>query len=213
VDTVTDNNTSKVASFMLRFVQESGKAENEQAMLRWRGSVNHVQNGTSRQFSRVSDALTFIQDNLSDINQSSLERMQSMSKENLYQENLALWQQFSTGYSDMAKNLVDNSLKQGEEIGKSFENMNKSLLDNWMPGKKPESNENEQSNLIGRITELESQVVSLQQLAKQNVAQDLAKRLDKLEASMKETKKRPAKPTAKTTAKPSTKKAATDSAK
>jgi Mg2+ and Co2+ transporter CorA len=211
---VTDNNTSKVASFMLRFVQESGKAENEQAMLRWRGSVNHVQNGTSRQFSRVSDALTFIQDNLSDINQSSLERMQSMTKENLYQENLALWQQFSTGYSDMAKNLVDNSLKQGEEIGKSFENMNKSLLDNWMPGKKPESNENEQSNLIGRITELESQVVSLQQqLAKQNVAQDLAKRLDKLEASMKETKKRPAKPTAKTTAKPSTKKAATDSAK
>lgn len=49
-----------VTSFVLRFVREAGA----QQEARWRGTVKHVQGASERQFTRVSEALEFIQQQL-----------------------------------------------------------------------------------------------------------------------------------------------------
>lgn len=51
-----------VTSFVLRFVREAGAHQEA----RWRGTVKHVQGATERQFTRVSEALEFIQQQLAE---------------------------------------------------------------------------------------------------------------------------------------------------
>ena len=89
-----------LVSFVIRFVRET--SDSEQA--RWRGIIKHVQSNNETAFTEFVDALTFMQDFVNVVVQSSFSESQQIKDEgsnlvNPFLETTRLWGDFMPAYA------------------------------------------------------------------------------------------------------------------
>lgn len=131
VDETGQNRQHNVASFLLRFTQDLYEDADHDAHVRWRGQIRHVQGDEESRFTDFSEAVAFIQRNLTELTAESLSGAENMSQEKIFAESFKLWEQFASSYTDIMQNAMEQTLKQSELISQQVESAREQAIKAW----------------------------------------------------------------------------------
>jgi hypothetical protein len=100
-----------VVSFVLRFVREAG----DQQDARWRGTVKHVQGAAEQQFTQFSEALAFMQSQLSHSLEVASRSRDAAKAANPWLETAKLWGEFLPQVNELVLGGVKQMLETGTQ--------------------------------------------------------------------------------------------------
>jgi hypothetical protein len=130
-----------VASFVVRFTQDLWQDDEGEPHVEWRGNIRHIQGDEQVRFTDFSDAVAFIQRNLMQLTQGTLESVpgeKPMDQEKTLQESFKLWEKFAASYSDMMFDAMEQTFQQSEVLKEQMETSVQESLQAWQPSSKPE---------------------------------------------------------------------------
>lgn len=154
---MTNKTQSNVASFVLRFTQDLWQNPQGKPKIRWRGHIRHVQGDQENHFTDFSEAVSFIQRNLTDLTLNTISG-KNMNQEEVLRENVKFWEDFSAVYSGMMFEAIEQSLKQSEAFKQQMRDTVEQTLKAWQWPVQPEFN---QTEMMEKIEKLQKQVDSL----------------------------------------------------
>lgn len=135
MDVVTMVKNQNIASFVLRFTQEHCRDEqNDDPHIRWRGYIRHVQGNDEGRFTNFGDALTFIQRYLTQLTAETLSTNQdskSSRSERVLLENIKLWEQFASNYTELMIGAMERTVKQSEVLPHQTDDVTEDSLEVW----------------------------------------------------------------------------------
>ena len=152
-----------VISFVLRFVREAG--EDQQA--RWRGVVKHVQGDAEQQFTQFAEAMTFMQDHVNELVQTSFSESAKLNEANPFMETTRLWGEYMPKYAEMMMNSMGDAAQQSMNFTQQVEKAMSATLSAWGLPTQQDQEETAVSitkltdhinSLTDKIAELEAQI-------------------------------------------------------
>ncbi|WP_397447248.1 hypothetical protein [Polaribacter sp. R77954] len=99
------------ASFMVRFNQQIFE-ENGDSKIQWRGKITHVQDGDEKRFSDFNDALTFIQNKLSELTEQATKHETSEKQESILDKSLSMWKTIKDVGPKVIRDTIKDPKKQ-----------------------------------------------------------------------------------------------------
>ena len=149
--------SNNIASFMLRFTQELWQDAAEEAHIRWRGHIQHVQGHDEDRFTDFAEAIAFMQRHLTRLTTDSLGGDENVSQEKIFKESFKLWEQFASSYTNTMFQAMEQGMKQSETVKKQMEEVQENTLKAWqLPFQGTD-----QGPLLQTLSELQAQVESL----------------------------------------------------
>lgn len=150
-----------IASFVLRFTQELWQGKNGEPQIQWRGHIRHVQGQEEDRFTDFSEAVTFMQRNLANLTMNTASR-KNMNQEDVLRESFKFWEDFSTVYSSMMFEAMEQSLKQSETVKQRVHDAVEQTLQAWQVAPKMEE-QPYQTQMMLMLQKLHNQVETLSQ--------------------------------------------------
>lgn len=99
------------ASFIVRFNQQIFE-ENGESKVQWRGKITHVQDGNEKRFSDFNDALTFMQNKLSELTEEATKHETSEKQESILDKSLAMWKTIKDVGPKVIRDTIKDPKKQ-----------------------------------------------------------------------------------------------------
>ena len=99
------------ASFMVRFNQQIFE-ENGDSKIQWRGKITHVQDGDEKRFSDFNDALTFMQNKLSELTEEATKHESSEKQESILDKSLSMWKTIKDVGPKVIRDTIKDPKKQ-----------------------------------------------------------------------------------------------------
>lgn len=115
------NTQRNVASFLIRFVQDLWQDAQGDPHVQWRGYINHVQADKELSFTDFSEALNFIQGQLSELTVNAIPEGSQMEPEQVLRESFRLWEQFAATYSGLMFNMMEQTLQSSRAFRDQME--------------------------------------------------------------------------------------------
>ena len=115
------NTQRNVASFLIRFVQDLWQDALGEPHVQWRGHINHVQADKELSFTDFSDAVKFIQGQLSELTVNAIPEGSQMDPEQVLRESYRLWEQFAATYSGFMFNMMEQTLQSSRDFRDQME--------------------------------------------------------------------------------------------
>ncbi|MDM8531315.1 hypothetical protein QUF63_09085 [Anaerolineales bacterium HSG25] len=145
-----------VASFVLRFTQDLWEDAEGAPQVRWRGHINHVQGDEEGRFTNFAEAVTFMQEGLTQLTLNAVSG-NNMNQEETLRESFKFWEDFSTVYSGMMFEAMEQSLKQSESVKQQMKDAVEQSLAAWQVS----AGTNSEKQLMEVIQNLQQQIDSL----------------------------------------------------
>lgn len=156
------------ASFMVRFNQQIFE-ENGDAKIQWRGKITHVQDGDEKRFSDFNDALTFMQNKLSELTEEATKHESSEKQESILDKSLSMWKTIKDVGPKVIRDTIKDPKKQlshlqdeiqdkitiiGDEISEKVQ------IDEWRNASRSDFNkiQNQIESLADQIQKLTTKV-------------------------------------------------------
>lgn len=98
---------AETASFVLRFTQKIYNNDQGEPQVQWRGNIRHVQDGAEKRFTDFEDAITFVQQKLSDLTLQAVEHHTPEEQKGILAKSFDIWKKMTAD----APKLVLDSLK------------------------------------------------------------------------------------------------------
>jgi len=150
---------SNIASFVLRFTQDWWQNAEGQPQVRWRGHIRHVQGNKEDRFTDFAHAVTFIQRNLAEETINTVSG-KNMNQEQALRESFKFWEEFSSAYSGMMFEAVEQSLQQSETVKKQMQDAVEKTLTAWQVPVVP-TGSSSQTELVELLRSLQNQIETL----------------------------------------------------
>jgi chromosome segregation ATPase len=161
----------QTASFMVRFNQQIFE-ENGESKVQWRGKISHVQDGDEQRFSDFNDALSFMQQKLSELTEEATKHEPSEKQESIIEKSLSMWKTIKDVGPKVLRDTLKNPKKQlthlqdeiqdkistiGEEISEKVQ------IDQWRNASRSDFNkiQNQIETLSSEIKKLTTQIASI----------------------------------------------------
>ncbi len=158
-----------IASFVLRFTQELWQDTQGEPHVRWRGHIRHVQGDEENRFTDFAEAVTFIQQYLTELTMDTLGGEDGMNQEKVFEESFKFWDQFSASYAKMMANAMEQSVRQSQVFQDQVEETREKMLSAWQFPFQPNQNE-----LLKMLNKMQTQM------------EDLANKVDELEKKLEQ---------------------------
>ena len=142
-----------IASFVLRFTQELWQDTQGEPHVRWRGHIRHVQGDQENRFTDFAEAVTFMQQYLTQLTMDTLGGKDSMSQEKAFEESFKFWDQFSASYTKMMSSAMEQSVKQSQVFQDQVEETREKMLGAWQFPFQPN-----QSELLETLNKMQTQM-------------------------------------------------------
>lgn len=159
-----------IASFVLRFSQDVWDDEQGDPHVEWRGHIRHVQGDDEFHFTKLNDAIQFIQKSLMQLTMDAMPADDKPYQEKAMRESFKLWDDFARSYTEMMVQAMQQTAKQSESLNKQVtEAMSQVMqpwwLAAWQPEDKSEENRGlsleDQERLIQMMFALQAQMESI----------------------------------------------------
>ena len=105
----------QTASFMVRFNQ-SIYDDSGEAVVQWRGKVSHVQDGDAVSFTDMSDAMSFIQDKLTELTKKATSDRTREEQEGIVEKSLEIWKKVKATGPKLILDTLKDPKKQVSQI-------------------------------------------------------------------------------------------------
>ncbi len=122
-----------IASFVLRFTQDVWRASSGDPQVRWRGHIRHVQSDDEARFTDFADAVAFIQRQLAQLTLASVADASASDQAMAVTESFRLWERFATGYTDLMRRSVEQTIEQTEAYGRQVGETLERSIQAWSP--------------------------------------------------------------------------------
>ncbi len=119
---------AQTASFMVRFTQKIYD-ENGESRVQWRGNVSHVQGGEDLNFSDFNDAVTFIQEHLTDLTREATNDRSSEEQENILMKSYSLFKTMAASGPKILKETLKDPRKQVANLQGQLSEYGEELLE------------------------------------------------------------------------------------
>ena len=158
--------STNIASFLLRFTQERWEDAQREPHVRWRGHIRHVQGAAEDRFTDFSQAAAFMQQNLAALTMQTFAADSLERRERVLREGLQLWEQFAVSYTQVVSSAweqaIDESVKSSERLRQRVESARDQTLRLWgLPVPEPPTSERERA-LTAEVETLRAQVATLE---------------------------------------------------
>lgn len=115
------------ASFILRFTQEIYHDDSNEAVVRWKGHVRHIQGGEELKFSDFQDALTFLQQKMSALTLDSLQEETEEKQIGVLAKSFSFWKKMATDTPKLLMDTIKDPKGQVEHLQQQFQEFNESV--------------------------------------------------------------------------------------
>ena len=106
----------QTASFMVRFTQKIYEDNEGKSQVQWRGKISHVQGGDHENFVEFGDAVTFIQNKLSELTKRATKDKSPEEQEGILTRSFDMWKKISTTGAKMALETIKDPRKGVAQI-------------------------------------------------------------------------------------------------
>jgi putative protein kinase ArgK-like GTPase of G3E family len=167
---MSDSHSSKLSSFVLRFVPKLWRDEQGEPHFQWRGQIRHVQGDEETGFTDFADAVAFMQRHLAQLTMNTLQGGATMEQEKLYRDSFKLWEQFASTYTNLMFEAMEKTIKQSETIREQMDEAVSSVMKAWqLPAR---SDQGDLPETLGRlqaqVDELAGRIAKLEKAAKKS---------------------------------------------
>ena len=107
--------TNQTASFMVRFTQNIFE-ENGEPDVQWRGRISHVQDGAQINFANFNDAITFMQQKLTDLTEQATQDKTPEEREGILSKSFNVWKKVAQSGPKMLMETIKDPKKQVHQI-------------------------------------------------------------------------------------------------
>jgi len=160
--------TDQTASFMVRFTQSIFEEDGE-ANVQWRGRISHVQDGEQLNFANFNDAITFMQQKLTDLTKEATQDKSPEEREGIITKSFNVWKKVAQSGPKMLMETIKDPKKQVSQIQEQIsyfgdELSNKVGINDWRTASK-----NDFNKVLDALEDLSTEV------------QKINKKIDKLQ--------------------------------
>lgn len=148
--------SDNVASFMIRFTQEIWQDAEGEPHVQWRGHIRHIQSDEAERFTNFTDAVAFIQRQLTELSLRSASAGGIGSQEKVLYQSFKWWEQFALGYTDIMLQTMDQSIRQTESFREHVEAVRDKTMQAWRIPM-----ETNQEHLLDAIVQLQTEIKKL----------------------------------------------------
>ena len=159
-----------VASFMIRFTQDMWRNANGDPELQYRGRIRHVQGDEEIDFTDFSEAVRFIQEHLAQLTLEALPGGSKMDQEKALRDGFKLWEEFTTSYTSMMFDAMEQTIDQSEAIKRQMDKAVEESMKTWQPQMSAEEDQIAAAlaSLSGQIEALAARIENLEATSKEN---------------------------------------------
>ena len=100
----------QTASFMVRFNQQIFE-ENGETEVQWRGKISHIQDGDYQSFTDFNDALTFMQEKLSELTKEATKHQPEEQQDGILKKSFSMWKTIKDVGPQFIKETIKETIK------------------------------------------------------------------------------------------------------
>lgn len=104
------NKQDQTASFMVRFNQKIFD-KNGETEIQWRGKISHIQGGDYQSFTDFNDALTFMQEKLSELTKEATKHQPEEEQEGILRKSFSMWKTIRDVGPQFIKETIKETIK------------------------------------------------------------------------------------------------------
>ncbi len=161
--------TNQTASFMVRFTQNIFE-ENGESNVQWRGRISHVQDGEQLNFANFNDAITFMQQKLTDLTEEATQDKTPEEREGILSKSFNVWKKVAQSGPKMLMETIKDPRKQVSQLQDQISHLgdelsNKVGINDWRTASKTDFNKiiDTLENLSAEVKQINEKVDQLQQ--------------------------------------------------
>jgi uncharacterized protein YukE len=152
------NNT---ASFMLRFTQKIFEDDQGESDIQWRGKISHVQGGDEKNFTKMEDAISFIQTKLTKLTLNTTSDKSKEEQEGILSKSFDIWKKMAINTPKMVMDAIKDPKSQVAQIKDQLTDVTEDIsqkleIDTWRTASKADF-----KSVVDQLQALSKQVDSL----------------------------------------------------
>jgi len=151
-----------IASFMIRFTQHIWRDPQDEPQVQWRGQINHVQGDDELAFTDLTEALEFIQRQLTQLTMDATASDAKKDQDKVLDKSYILWEQFAKTYSNMVFDAMRQTMNQSEALKGQMDEVMGTALKSW-----PVPVAKQQDEISSAIDDLNAQLQTLAEKVEQ----------------------------------------------
>lgn len=140
------------ASFVLRFKPQLWLDTEGEPHMEWSGHVHHVQGDEENNFTKIAEAIAFMQPHLLQLTAETLAGSKNMNQSRVLLESFKLWERLASSYIDVMFQAMEQGLKQTDAITERLNQIREQTLKIWrLPSRQPDDNDEQILELLNAL--------------------------------------------------------------
>ncbi|MEZ4984929.1 MAG: hypothetical protein R2795_07830 [Saprospiraceae bacterium] len=164
--------TEETASFVIRMTQKIYQNEEGENEVQWLGYIHHVQGGAEKRFASFDQAVSFIQEKLTELTLAALQDKTPEEQKGILAKSLDIWKKVATTGPKLIADTLKDPQKQmahlTEQLQEQFISVKEEIehkldWDSWLVANRADAKQTQEllQQLTRQVAALEKQVAAL----------------------------------------------------